>query len=111
MCTQTQALEILGEVYRQCGSRFGCPIDDAYLYGSFARGDHHKDSDVDILLTVPSDDLAPLRKIAADVTSRLSLEHDVTVSVSIKPSDQFKRYGASVPYYQNVIREGIRYAH
>ena len=65
---------------------------------------------MDILLTVPSDDLAPLRKIAADVTSRLSLEHDVTVSVSIKPSDQFKRYGTSVPYYQNVIREGIRYA-
>ncbi len=110
MCTQKQAVEILGEVYQQCGSRFGCPIEDAYLYGSFARGDYHRDSDVDILLTVPSDDLAPLRKIAAEVTSQLSLKHDVMVSVSIKPSAQFKRYAASVPYYQNVLREGIRYA-
>ena len=49
MCTQQQALQILGEVYDACKRRFGCPIDAAYLYGSYARGDYHSDSDVDIL--------------------------------------------------------------
>ena len=50
MCTQSQALTILGEVYQQCSQRFPCQIKDAYLYGSYARGDFHAESDVDILL-------------------------------------------------------------
>jgi len=44
------------------------------------------------------------------VTSRLSLEHDITVSVTVKPLEQFQRYQTALPYYQNVVREGIRYA-
>ena len=110
MCTQSQALTILGEVYQQCNQRFPCQIKDAYLYGSYARGDYHAESDVDILLTVDSEDIAPLRKIVAGVSSSLSLEHDVTVSVSLKPAAQFHRYSESMPFYRDVLKEGIRYA-
>ena len=58
---------------------------------------------------VDVEDIAPLRKVAAGVSSSLSLEHDVTVSVSLKPAAQFRRYSDSMPFYQNVLREGIRY--
>ena len=109
MCTHSQALTILEEVYQQCSRRFPCRIEDAYLYGSYARGDYHAESDVDILLTVDVEDIAPLRKVAAGVSSSLSLEHDVTVSVSLKQAAQFRRYSDSMPFYQNVLREGIRY--
>ena len=50
------------------------------------------------------------REIATKVTSRLSLEHDITVSVTVKPLEQFRRYQTALPYYRNVVREGIRYA-
>ena len=60
MLTQSQALSILSEVYHRCSRCFPCHIKDAYLYGSYARGDHHPESDVDILLTVDADDIAPL---------------------------------------------------
>lgn len=110
MCTQNQAIEILREVFRQCSARFPCAIRDAYLYGSYARGDYHAESDVDILLTVDAEDVSPLRKTAAEVSSGLSLAHDVTVSVSLKPAAQFQRYSQSLPFYQAVVREGIRYA-
>ena len=109
MCTQRQALSILEEVYLQCGRCFPCAIQDAYLYGSYARGDYHAESDVDILLTVDADDVAPLRKIAASIASRISLEYDVMVSVSLKPAAQFRRHSNSQPFYQAVMREGIRY--
>ena len=110
MCTQNQAIEILHEVFRQCGARFPCAIHDAYLYGSYARGDYHAGSDVDILLTLDTEDVSSFRKTAAEVSSNLSLEHDVTVSISLKPAAQFQRYSNSLPFYQNVLREGIRYA-
>lgn len=112
MCNQNQAIAILGEVYAACEPIFGNALKDAYLYGSYARGDYHAESDIDILLTV---DLSPesiskYRYSIAEVTSELSLKHDVTVSVAIKPLEQFVRYADILPYYQKVLEEGIRYA-
>lgn len=112
MCTQNQALDILGEVYRACSPIYSGKINDAYLYGSFARGDHTEESDVDILLSVDMDpsEIGKHRTAVASVTSSLSLKHNITVSVTVKPTEQFRRYAEVVPYYRNVLREGIRYA-
>lgn len=111
MCTRKQAEEILHSVYHACRPIFG-RIHDAYLYGSYARGDFTPESDVDILLTVDlgQAEIAKHRNDVAKVTSRLSLEHDITVSVTVKPLEQFRRYQTALPYYRNVVREGIRYA-
>lgn len=111
MCDQSKAIAILGEVYRACDPVFGSMLKDAYLYGSYARGDHHEESDIDILLAVslePSD-ISKYRNAVAAITSDLSLKHDITVSVTIKPLEQFRRYSNMLPFYKNVIREGIRY--
>ncbi len=111
MCSQNQAMVILGEVYRCCNSIFDHRIQDAYLYGSYARGDFHTESDVDILLTVDMqpEQIASIRRCLGRITSELSLKHDVTVSLTVKPLNQFQQYAHILPYYQNVLREGIRY--
>ncbi len=31
-------------------NRYGVKIEKAYLYGSYARGNYHKDSDIDIVI-------------------------------------------------------------
>ena len=109
MCTRNQAEEILHSVYHACSPIFG-RIHDAYLYSSYARGDFNPESDIDILLTVDLEqaEIAKHRNDVAKMTSRLSLEHDITVSV--KPLEQFRRYQTALTYYRNVVREGIRYA-
>ena len=111
MCDQNRAIAILDEVCRACEPVFGHLLKDAYLYGSYARGDYHNESDVDILLAV---DLEPAkiskyRNIIAQITSDLSLKHDITVSVTVKPLEQFRKYANILPFYKNVIGEGIRY--
>ncbi len=112
MCTPAEALRILDELVHICNLVFPKPFQDAYLYGSNARGDQHEESDIDILLTVVMNEseLPFYRKALARVCSDLSLKHDVMVSPTIKPSEQFHRYSSVLPYYQTVIREGIRYA-
>lgn len=112
MCTQNQAINILHEVYNSCNTIFANKINDAILYGSYARGDFHNESDIDILLTVDMTqaDISKLRNAIATITSELSLKYDITVSVTVKPLEQFLRFADILPFYKNVIREGIRYA-
>lgn len=111
MCNRNQAVEILKKVYVKTSPLFKC-IDSAYLYGSYARGDYNNESDVDILLIVDlsQKEIAEKRMAVASVSSELSLEYGVTVSVTVKPKIQFNRYFSVLPFYQNVLREGIKYA-
>ncbi len=112
MCDQNQAIDILNETYALGRAIFGPSIRDAYLYGSYARGDYHEESDVDILLTVDlsAEEISAMRRRIGSVASELSLKHDVTVSLTVKPLVQFLQYSDVLPYYRNVLREGIRYA-
>ena len=107
---QKQALRISRDVYRACNEVLNGRILDAYLYGSYARGDYHDDSDIDIFLVVDAavEEIGLLRQKIADIESDLSLEYDVTISVAVKPAEQVRRYAAMLPYYANVMREGIR---
>lgn len=111
MCTQNQAISILHEVYHACNPIFGSHLKDGFLYGSYARGDYHAESDIDILLTVdiPPEDICTYRRAVAEVSSDLSLKHDITISVAVAAKRQFDKYARELPYYQNVLREGIRY--
>ena len=112
MCNQRQATSILSEVYTSCNPILGDTTKSAYLYGSYARGDYHEGSDIDILSTVDleAEDISAFRSSIAVVAGELSLKHDVAVSVTVKPYAQFLRYTNVLPYYQNVIRERVPYA-
>lgn len=111
MCTQREAMQIFREAVETCSHLLDGKVRDAWLYGSYARGDFREESDIDILLTVDmtAEELKNRRHAISVVNSDLSMEHDVTVSVTAKPLAQFTRYADSLPYYQNVLREGIAY--
>lgn len=111
MYNQGQALQILSEVHKACQPIFNNKLKDIYLYGSYARGDYHEESDVDILIVLdlePSE-ISEYRQPVAAIASDLSLKHDITVSVTMKPAIQIRKYMNIVPFYKNVLEEGIRY--
>ena len=112
MCAQNEAVQILAEVCRAFEGHFPHKLREAYLYGSYARGDYDAESDVDVLLTVDEapDRLREYRRTLAAINSELSLAHDVTVSATLVPTSQFERYADVLPYYRNVRLEGVRYA-
>lgn len=112
MCTQNPAICILEEAYFACASIFKEYIKEAYLYGSYTRGDYREESDVDILVNVALDraELSKFRNALSSVSSDLSLKHNVTVSLTAKPYDEFMLYSSTLPFYMNVIKEGIKYA-
>ena len=103
--------KILADVYAEASRLFGDRLCAAILYGSYARGDCTPESDVDIFLTVDAapEELSAYRRAVAAVDSELSLAYDVTVSTAVQSDSVFRQYAGILPYYRNVIREGIPY--
>ncbi len=107
MCDRSEALKIMESVYQGLSPLF--PVSAAYLYGSYARGEQTPDSDVDIMVISPlsPEQLRDHRKAVTHLSSELSMDHDVTVSLTVRSESQFKPQ--QIPYYRNVLRDGIRY--
>ena len=104
MCDQSQALRILGEVHRACDPVFGNVLRDAYLYGSYARGDYHEESDIDILIVSPNaDDLRyKINRIAVDII----LEKDEVISPHLMTEEHFNKTRNN-SFLTNVLNEGV----
>ena len=110
--TTNQAIDVLHDVYHSCNAVFDKPIHDAYLYGSYARGDYNEESDIDIFLTVDAapEELPQYRRAISHIRGQLSLKYDRLVSIKVNSLSQFRQYKNILPYYQSILQEGIRYA-
>ena len=101
---------ILKEAYNSCEKVFG-QIKDAYLYGSYARGDYRDDSDMNILITIDltEEEISDHQWDVAHLSGNLSLKHDIAVNINIKSLDQFEKQYSLTPLYQEILKEGIKY--
>lgn len=111
MCTKNELSVILKEIAETAKDTFKDKLDSVILYGSYARGDYHKDSDIDIMILVkgiPSEDLWKYRAPITEKSSEMGLEYDILITPLIKDVDTFKKYLNVLPFYQNVDKEGIR---
>ncbi|MBQ6118723.1 MAG: nucleotidyltransferase domain-containing protein [Clostridia bacterium] len=112
MCTQRQLQEIAAAVAQEANRLLKERLDAVILYGSYARGDFDRESDVDIMVRVRcgKEQLPEYRYLFADIASELSLQYDVTVSVTTVDTETFHRYGKSLPFFAHVEQEGIKIA-
>ena len=85
---------------------YGEGIKRVILYGSHARGEATKDSDVDVLvLTDPSLKPPDVRESLSDLLYDMLLEEGELVSVIVIPEDYFDSH--NLPFMLNVREEGV----
>ena len=79
------------------------------VFGSYARGDYHTDSDVDVVAIVHGDrkTLQQQLKKVWDFSCELELEYDTILSPTVIPYEEFKQYQTVLPYYRNISQEGV----
>lgn len=105
-----QSLKLLtGEIVTATLELFPESVYQILLYGSYARGDFTAESDIDlmVLLNCTKEEANAYRKKANKMASRLSLKHDIEVSLLLRDRQTFESGQEVLPFYQNIINEGI----
>ena len=89
---------------------YGRHLKSVILYGSYARGDFHGDSDIDImiLLDIPELEIKGYRHELSEVTYNYNMEYDIDIKPIVKNEEHFEKWVAVYPFYANVEREGVR---
>ena len=97
MCTKNELNSILQK------------LTQIYRSVSYARGDYHTDSDVDVVAIVHGDrkTLQQQLKKVWDFSCELELEYDTILSPTVIPYEEFKQYQTILPYYRNISQEGV----
>ena len=88
---------------------FGEHLNKVIVYGSYARGDYKKNSDVDIMILVDlsETEIKKFENRVYDVAFEIEMDTGVDISPVIKNKDQFEYWMDTLPYYKNVKEEGV----
>lgn len=104
--------EICRRVVAAYRKAYGDDIEAIYLYGSYARGDYDEDSDIDFAAIVKGErlEVQDKRRLVRSDTKDMDLELDIITSPTAIPSGEFDKYKDELPYYRNILKEGVRLA-
>ena len=110
MCAKSELQTVLKEVENASLRLYGDKLNKIILYGSYARGNNTEESDIDImiLLNCTTDEIKKLRSITAEMVSDISLKQDVFLSVLLRDKKHFDDNLDFLPFYQNIMKEGIK---
>ncbi|MCI8891817.1 MAG: nucleotidyltransferase domain-containing protein [Eubacterium sp.] len=88
---------------------FGNDIVKILLYGSYARGDFREGSDIDIAAIVMGNrkELQDGLKEIWNLSEELEVEYGVIVSPTVIPYEEFEKFKTDLPYYRNILKEGV----
>lgn len=94
---------------RQIKNILGSNLSKVIVYGSYARGDYHDNSDIDVMILVKLSE-SEIKKIVStlyDIAYDIELEKGIHISLVIKNEEQFEYWVDTLPFYRNVRKEGI----
>jgi len=112
LCTQAQVESITEKIAATAEEVFGSRLSAVFLYGSYARGDYDEESDLDIMVLadVKKEDLYKYKASFIKLSSDLGLLFDMLITITLKDTETFYTYSDSPPFYNNVLKEGIKIA-
>ena len=106
--TITTEQAALREFKNQVVCKFGSEVLLIQLFGSYARGDFHQDSDIDILVVVKSVS-EDHKDFIDELVMKLAGKYEIYISAILWPQKEFEYY-QSIPtlFITNILREGIK---
>lgn len=112
MCDKNLLDKIMSQITDYSKNVFSDKLKDVILYGSYARGDYDEESDIDVMIMVdmPPEELGKYRWDFSCFCADLNVENNILVSSKLQSAPIFEQWKDTLPFYQNVLKDGVRYA-
>lgn len=101
---------ILDEYVQGLFRIIGNDIEQIILYGSYARGEQSVDgetSDIDIMILINSYNIKEVQAKVIDYSYDLDLQYDILLSPIVENIETFNSRKKYIPFYKNVMKEGV----
>ena len=87
----TNITDIMQQFASSLRKLLGNTLDSVIVYGSYARGDYGKNSDIDIMILTDFNDeeLAKYRMKIRDLACDLELENDIIISPTVRNIEKY----------------------
>jgi len=100
---------VTDELCRSTQYIFDDKLQRIILFGSYARGDYTKESDIDVMVLADYEESEERlwRKRVSKIASDASLEHGITICMILRNEQTFNNRISILPFYRNVATEGV----
>lgn len=100
---------VLSEVTSRVKELYGSKLKKIVLYGSYAKDEQDEESDIDIMLLIDMNDeeLKSYDKKLNSIVSDIGYKYMKVISVIDMSYKKFNNWVNVVPFYKNVVNEGV----
>ena len=101
--------KILDEVIQEIQKILGNRLKKVMLYGSYARGDYTKKSDIDIMILTDLTDkeISEYSKKIWEKCAEIEIDTGIVISPLVRNIENFEAWSEAKPFYANIINEGV----
>lgn len=101
--------ELLKQYVNELKKIYGSHLKQVILFGSYARGDFRKDSDIDIMILLDLSDMEikKYRNQLSFLTYDFNMDYEVDIKPIAKSDSHFKKWVINYPFYANIDKEEV----
>ena len=109
MCMPNNVNEEIQKFINEVKKILGDRLKKVILYGSYARGEYNKKSDVDIMILtdLSFEEIEEYRDKISDAAFEIELKTGIILSPVVKNIEKYNVRRKFVPFYKNVEKEGV----
>jgi predicted nucleotidyltransferase len=97
----------LKEFVKRVKEKHGDRIEKIVLFGSYARGDYTRESDIDVLV-VTAEDSFKMQRMLSEIVTDILLETEEYVSVKVLSVEEYEfQERIKSGFFRNVSKEGV----
>jgi uncharacterized protein len=102
--------DLLSEIKVRATEVVGPSLVEIVLFGSYASGKQVDESDVDVLFVIDDteENIKIFDKKLGDLAFEMLMKYEIFVSLIVTGYNRFVEYSDILPFYMNVVKEGIK---